>query len=85
MIVRDGVRVRADRAGQVGGGISAGDRVAEQDSDCRLLCELQGIGGDSAEREDSILRLVPFPKDARVSGLEVWKSQRPGGTARKCC
>lgn len=49
-------------------------RVAEQESDCQLLCELRGIGVDSAGREESILLLVPSHKDARVLGLEDSKS-----------
>lgn len=58
------------------------NRRVKQDLDRWLLCELQGIGVDFIDREESIFLLEPF---TRMPRFQNWKTGRiggPGGTVR---
>lgn len=52
------------------------NRSVKQDSDRWLLCELQRVGVDLAEKEESILLLYPFTRSPRFLD---WKTGRTGG------
>lgn len=55
---------------------STQNRSVKQDSHRRLLCELQRVGVDLAEKEESILLLSPFTRTPRFLD---WKTGRTGG------